>query len=121
MSANHTAQVGNRHLERLENLPLTQAKADLTKHELGENAKEMVGKAVGRCFALAGLSQKEAAALVGREAAQISRWISGAERPQLDVLFVHPCLRQPLVQALAELAGDGVDVQTVVTMRRRSA
>jgi len=80
--------------------------------------REQIGRAISRCCALAGVSQKEAAALLDRDQAQIARWIAGTERPQMDAVFAVPVLRVALVLALAELAGDGVDVQTVITVRR---
>lgn len=93
----------------------TRQPADLNKVEA--DWKVQIGHAIQRCFSLAGLTQKEGAAKVGRDQAQVARWISGAERPQLDLLFAVEDLRQPLVLALAELAGN-VEVQTVITIRR---
>lgn len=106
------------HLDRLEMRP-TMAKADLKNLE--DRWREQVGRAVQRCFLLAGRSQKEAAALIGRDAAQVQRWIAGTERPQFDAIFAVDELRQALVIALAELAGAGVEVETVVRISRRVA
>lgn len=92
------------------------AKADLKNLDAGWRL--LVGKAVQRCFALAGVSQKQGAALVNRDQAQIARWVSGAERPQLDALFACETLRQPLTQALAEMSG--AEVEITVRMRRAS-
>lgn len=92
------------------------AKADLKNRE----SAQLIGRVVQRCFALAGISQKEAAALVNRDPAQVARWISGAERPQMDALLAVESLRQPLVIALAELAGSGVEVTTHIAIRRRA-
>lgn len=105
--------VATRHLERLETASPTMAKADLKNLEL--SWRERIGRAVGRSFALADLSQKEAAALLSRDPGQVGRWLTGAERAQLDILFAVAALRQPLVQALGELAG--ADVQITVTLR----
>lgn len=107
------------HLERLENLRPRQAKADLNPIEIPW--REQIGHAIQRALSLAGLSQKEAAALVGRDVAQLARWINGSERPQLDAMFAVEVLRSPLVIALAELAGAGVEVETVVRVVRRTA
>jgi hypothetical protein len=111
-----------RHLERLD-IPRKQAKADLQKVET--QWPEMVGLAIQRCFSLAGVTQKQAAAALekatnGRvgDAAQVGRWLSGKERPQLDALFAVEEFRQPLVIAFAELAGQAVEVETVVRVRR---
>jgi hypothetical protein len=84
------------------------AKADLKNLEA--RWKQQVGRAVARAFALAGMNHKDAAVLVDRDQAQIARWIKGSERPQLDTLFAVETLRQPLVQALGEMAGVKVEI-----------
>lgn len=105
------------HLQRIENLPSCVAKPDLKKIEIAW--REHVGSAVQRALSLANLSQKEASGLLGHpDAAQLNRWIKGKERPQFDALFAVDVLRQPLVVALAELAGAGVEIETVVRVRR---
>jgi len=101
------------HLDTLENLRPAMAKADLKKVE--PSWRTQIGRAIQRCFALAGLTQKEAAAKVDRDQAQVARWCSGAERAQFDALFAVEELRGPLVVALAELAG--VEVDTVIRVR----
>lgn len=78
--------------------------------------RERVGHAIARTFALAGVTQKEAAALLDRDPAQIARWVSSDERPQFDVMLSVETFRSPLVQALAELGG--ADVLTTITIRR---
>lgn len=108
-----------RHLERLEDVSPTMAKAELKKLEGAW--KEDLGRAIQRAFALAGLSQKEAAALLGRDVAQVSRWIAATEPPQFAAIFAVACLRYALVVALAELAGPDVIVETVVRVQRRVA
>lgn len=91
------------------------AKADLKNLETW---KASLGTAVQRCFDLAGVSQKEGAALVARDPAQVQRWIAGSERPQFDALFAVDRLRQPIVIALAEIAGQGVELETVIRVKR---
>lgn len=113
MSHTVATSAAPRHLDRFENGPLAMAKADLNNLEVW---RASVGKAVERCFALAGVSQKEGSALVGRDQGQVGRWISGAERPQLDAIFAVEKLRQPFAQALAEIAG--AEVEVTVRMRR---
>lgn len=96
-----------RHLDRFEDLRATDTKL-LKKVELW---RVDVGKAVGRAIELAGLTQKETWVLLGHNgAAMLSRWIDGSERPQFDALFAVPVLRQPLVQALAELAQAEIEI-----------
>ncbi len=80
--------------------------------------RERIASAIARCFALAGVSQKEAAALLERDQAQVARWIAGAERPQLDAIFSVELFRRPIVQALAELAGTGVQIETTIRIHR---
>ena len=93
------------------------AKADLRKAE-PQPWKAEIGHAIQRAMSLRGWTLKEFAAAVERDPRQCARWIDGSERPQLDVLFAVAELRQPLIVALAEVAGEGVEVQTVVTIRR---
>ena len=95
-------------------------KADLRKAET-DGWRKQIGAALQRATSLVGWSLKEFAAAVNRDSRQCARWFDGTERPQLDVLFAIEELRQPLVQALAEVAGQNIEVTTVVTMRRRSA
>lgn len=91
------------------------ARADLRKPET-DAWRQQIGQAIARAMSLCGWSLKEFAGAVGRDPRQCARWIDGTERPQLDVVFAVERLRQPLVQALSELAG--ADVQTVITIRR---
>jgi transcriptional regulator with XRE-family HTH domain len=93
------------------------AKADLKEIEV--DPKRRVGQAVERAFKLANLSQKEVAAKLGHnDSAQVNRWIAGTERPQFDALFAIESLRAPIVIALAEMAGEGVEVTTHISVRR---
>jgi len=115
MSHTVATSADGRHLERLETAK-TMAKARLQKVEM--QWPELVGLAIQRCFSLAGVTQKEAAALLRRDAAQVGRWLSAKERPQLDALFAVEQFRQPLVIAFAELAGQAVEIETVVKIRR---
>lgn len=86
----------------------------LTDHRKAENT---VGRAIQRAQQRRGWSLKEFSDLAGRNERQLARWMDGSEHPQLDTLFAIVSFRQPLLIALAEIAGVGVDVQTVVTMR----
>lgn len=106
----------------LENVTPTMAKADLMKVE-NRDFREVIGRSIQRALSLAGWSQKEAAGKIGREPAQIARWIAGTERPQFDALFAVEELRQPLVIALAQAIDDsGVVVTTQINFRtKRSA
>jgi transcriptional regulator with XRE-family HTH domain len=76
------------------------------------------GLALERALKLRGWSLKELSDAAQRGERQLARWMEGTEHPQLDTLFAIASFRQPLIIALAESAGLGVDVQTVVTIRR---
>lgn len=104
------------HHKRLENLRPVMAKADLKNLE--EPWRVQIGRAIRRACSLVGWSQKEVAGKIGRDEAQLARWIAGVERAQFDVLFAIEELRQPLVVAFAELAGTGVEITTEIRIRR---
>lgn len=101
------------------------AKANLRKPESDDSLKEL-----GECLDFArrsvGWTIDELAGKLPppsgkekRDAGQVQRWIDGAERTQVDVVFQVEALRQPFVIALAKLAE--CDVVTTISMPRRSA
>jgi len=96
-----------------------QAKVDLRKAE-DDTWRLAVGQAVEDTRLLAKLSLKEFADAVERDERQVARWIAGTERPQFDVLFAVEGFRQLLVIALARLAGNGVQIETTIRIRRRA-
>ena len=104
------------HRERLETLRPTPAKAH-TKSETSD-WRGAIAFAVQRCFDLSGVSQKEAAALLERDHSQVARWMNGDERPLLDALFAVDLFRKNLIIALAELANVGLEIETVIRIRR---
>jgi hypothetical protein len=61
---------------------------------------------------------KEFAAAVQRDERQVARWFTGVEHPQLAAIFAVPILRPLLVIALAELAGEGIEVTTHIRIVR---
>jgi transcriptional regulator with XRE-family HTH domain len=93
------------------------AKAEIRKADIPD-FRVSVGNAIQRAASLVGWSLKELAGKVARDPRQVARWIAGVERPHFDALFAVEELRQPLVVALAELAGDQVEIETVVRVRR---
>jgi len=103
------------HRNSLERVTPQMAKADLNTIEKRE-FREEIGRAIQRAIGLAGLSQKEAAGEIGRDAAQLARWIAGTERPQFDALFAVERLREPLCVALAQMSG--ADVQLEIKFRK---
>lgn len=106
-----------RHLNTLADLAPAMAKADLKKVE----ARRAIGRVVARVFELAGKTQKEAAALLGHKSeATVSRWIAGTERPHFDELESVEAFAAVLVIAWAEVRGHGVEVETIVRVRREA-
>lgn len=101
----------------LERIEMVMVRSEFKKVETPD-LRPLIGRAIQRAFSLAGWSQKEAAGQLERSEAQISRWIAGTERPQLDVLFGCEALRWPLIQALAAL--DSAN-EVTTHIRRRSA
>lgn len=93
------------------------AKANLRKAEV--EWRERVGRAIQRAVSLRGWSLKEFADAVQRDERQCARWYDGAERPQFDVIFSIASMQQPLVIAIAELAGTEVEIETVVRVKRK--
>jgi len=103
--------------ERLETVSAPQAKANLKNVETAW--RERIGGVVVRMRGLAGITQKELSALLEHDGqAQVARWESGKERPHFDLLFEVELLRQPLCQALAELAG--AEIETTIRLRVRA-
>ena len=76
-----------------------------------------MGAAIAQAISVAGWSIKEAAGEIGREPAQVSRWIAGTEHPQLDTLWTVEALRWPIIQALAALDGQN---EIVIEIRRKA-
>jgi ribosome-binding protein aMBF1 (putative translation factor) len=89
------------------------AKADIRKAD----RVRALGGCIDEVRRVLGLSLKEFAAALGKDARQVKRWIDGAERPQLEAVFVLERFRGPLVIALARLVAD-VDVITEIRVRR---
>src|SRR5262245_33243658 len=84
----------------------TMAKADLRKSKT--DWRSQIGNTVHASVARRGWSLKEFTSAVQRDERQCSRWMSGAERPQLDVLFAVEGLRHLIVVALSELLDEVV-------------
>ena len=106
-----------RHRMSLEAVRPTMAKAQIKSLEVRDFRAE-IGQAIERAISLAGWTKKEAAGELGVEPAQLSRWIAGTERPQLDRLFAVEALRWPLIQMLARL---DQQVEIITDIRRRTA
>ena len=97
------------HRLSLENVRPRMAKADLKFDESREFQAE-IGRCLGRALSVAGLTSKEAAALMAIDPAQLSRWIAGTENVQTAKVMRPVELRMPFVEALARWAGASVDV-----------
>jgi hypothetical protein len=99
-------------------LPLPDIQPRPAKAALRKAASNDAGQAIDRARQLRGWSLKEFAGAAQGGDRQLARWMAGTEHPQLDTLFAIVSFRQPLIQALAERAGVGVDVSTIVTIRK---
>lgn len=92
------------------------AKAQLTDGE-PSYWQTQIGVAIDRARMACGWNVNQFATEVGRDRAQVSRWIAGTERPQFDALFAVEALRGPLVVQLAGLSAD-IEVVTEIRVRR---
>jgi hypothetical protein len=93
------------------------AKADLSdvrKAEAADGDRQLIGRALVRACQLRGWNLNEFADAVDRDARQVARWFAGTERAQFDVIWSVVSLRKPMVIAFAEIAGEGVGVETIV-------
>ena len=93
----------------------TMAKADVRTPDM--NWMIAIGAAIQGAVNETRWSNKEAAARVKVDDAEFGKWLSGARRPQFDRLLAVPELRRPLIIAIAKLAGEGVVVQTTITIQ----
>lgn len=67
-----------------------------------QERREAHGKVLARAIQIAGLSKKEACAVLGVEANQLSAWLSGNENPQTWRFQQHPQMKRALLAAQAE-------------------
>jgi hypothetical protein len=93
------------------------ASADLRLAETGTDYREKVGAAFAD--ASAPFSLKELSGMLGDlDERQIARWKSGAERVQLDRVMRCKQLWPRMLEALARVESDSVEVETIVRIRR---
>lgn len=102
-------------------LPTAESRRRMAKADLPKAESNDAGRAIQRAMQVRGWSLKEFAGEAHRGERQLARWMAGTEHPQLDTLFAIVSFRQPLIVALAECAGLGVEVATVVTIRKLAA
>ncbi len=79
------------------------ANADVRNPDVTWN--ERIGAAIQRAVLKVFETNKAAARTLGVDDAEFGKWLSGARRPQFDLLFAYPPLQKPLVLSLAKLAG----------------
>lgn len=91
----------------------------LRKPETAED-RRLIGRALDRARQLRGWNLNEFADAVQRDPRQVARWFEGTESAQFHAIWTVVSLRQPVIVAFAEIAGEGVEVETVVTVRRRA-
>jgi len=82
-------------------------------------SREPVGLALRRAIGIVGLSDKEAADLLGIDKSQLSRWLAGTESIQLHRIYATK-LHGPFAIEQARDA-DGCVVETTVTYRAVTA
>lgn len=63
------------------------------------------------------LTLQEFAGEIGKDERQVSRWIAGQERPQIEAVLAVERFEGPMLIALARIAS-GVAVDTVIHIRR---
>lgn len=105
------------HPQRLEGVRIDMAKADLKKLEALQ--REAHGKVLARSFEIAGVSQKEAAALLGLDVSTLSRQLAAKEAQQTWRWQQHPKIGPALLLAQAE-DESGVVVRHVIELERRT-
>lgn len=111
------------HRKSFENLRPQQAKAHLKPLETDTWRADIAGAFV-KALSMAGLTPKEFAwesrtsDEKERDLGQISRWMKGTERPQLDVIFAVKAMRLPMVLCLAELSEE-ITVKTTLECTHR--
>jgi hypothetical protein len=100
-------------LQRVDGLRLTPAKG-LIEVEI---ARQRVGLALSRAIGIIGLTDKEAADLIGIDKSQLSRWLSGGENVQVHRIYGTK-LHGPF--AIEQCRDDqGCVIETTVTWRAR--
>lgn len=86
-----------------------------------EEFKRAIGRAIETALKAADISKKEAAQTMGygENQSTVTAWITGEETPQFAKLWMlGPRFRQELVIALAGLCDIGVEIETIVKIRR---
>lgn len=109
-----------RHLLLPETKP-QMAKADLRKADIDEQWRLEVGKAIDLVRTKHRLSLKEFSNAIERDERQVKRWIDGKEHAQVAAVLAVAIFRQAMVLALAEIAGEGIEIETVVRLRMRQS
>lgn len=107
--------------EALAPLLLSETRAKTAKATLHKNETAPFVTQLGGCIEDVRLDAKltldEFAHALKRDPSQVSRWIRGEERPQLETVLAVERFRAPLLIALASLSPDIV-VETTLTYRR---
>lgn len=101
----------------LSDVPVRMAKAGIREAENAPCFRAAIGTCLDTARRAVGWSLKEFARELARDERQVARWISGAERPQMDVLFGVEQFRAPLLIALASLSPE-ITIETTLTYRK---
>jgi hypothetical protein len=96
------------------------ATPDASPNGVGSDEKRLAGRVFERAVNRSGLAPKAIADRLRRsESSVVSRLVAGLDIPEAIARWIaDPELRAALVEALAELPGDAVEVSTVVTIGR---
>jgi hypothetical protein len=95
-------------------------KATLRKTD-SEPERRLIGRALDRARELRGWNLNQFADAVKRDPRQVARWFDGSENPQFHAIYAVESLREWILVAFAEIAGEGVQVTTQITVTRRTA
>lgn len=119
-------------LDRLAELPrknlgmkgesLSRRGEGLRKKFADPDAQRALGRLIERSLEIAGITKGQLARSLGYgdDQSQVARWIAGVERAQIERLLALPAFCAAFVVALAEQGVDGVEIETVVKVRRKA-
>lgn len=93
------------------------AKADVRK---AEPPYAELGWCLGEVQRVFGLTLEQFAFELGKDERQVARQIKGTERPQVEAVFAVDRFRPALLIAMAQASGHGVEIDTVIHIRRNA-
>jgi ribosome-binding protein aMBF1 (putative translation factor) len=99
---------------------MTSLRGEAERKKVSPETVRQIGQAIDAALKRAGLTQKEAAYLMGYEnQSLLARWISGVETPQFARLWtLGESFQQALVIELASACQVGVKVRTTIELEQ---